>query len=276
MKINWMRRLAGTVGLRLAKLLTTVLVAGAICAMPAFSAEGEAGQGPAPGSAPSGPPPGQTNGGQPYGDPLVGFNDAMFTFNLKLDTYIVHPVASAYAAVVPTPARESVGHFLDNVSVIPRVANNLFQLHLERAGTEVARFGINTTLGAAGLFDVADRWFGLKEQNDDFGLTLGHYGISPGPYLVLPFLGPATIRDTVGRVADGAMNPLNYLTPFYVYLPANFGKAAIAGINFRSLHLNLFEEVDRYAIDLYGAVQDGYMQKRVADQKHIDEGGFLH
>lgn len=212
-------------------------------------------------------PPGEF--AQPYGDPLAPFNEKMFWFNLKLDHYVLHPVAKGYATVAPTPVRESVGRFFDNVEFIPRAANNLFQLRFADAAGEVGRFGINSTLGVAGLFDVADDWFGLKEHRDDFGLTLGHYGVPAGPYIVWPVLGPSTVRDTVGIAADGAMWPLPYFVPWYIWLPADSGKMAIEAVNYRSLHLDMFEDVDRYAIDLYGAVQDGYMQRRAASIKEI-------
>jgi phospholipid-binding lipoprotein MlaA len=135
------------------------------------------------------------------------------------------------------------------------------------AANELARFGINSTLGVAGFFDVADSWFGLKQHNDDFGLTLGHYGIYSGPYVMLPFLGPSTARDTVGHVVDGLMNPMSWLLPWYVTVPAGVGSQVINAVNFRSLHPNQFEEADRYAVDLYGAVQDAYMQTRTAELK---------
>ena len=144
-------------------------------------------------------------------DPLSGFNEPMFTFNLKLDDWVLRPVASGYSFIAPQPVRESVGRFFDNVRVIPRFANNLFQLKLAEAGGEVARFGINTTLGVAGFFDPADKWFGLEEHPNDFGLTIRYYNIPTGPYVMLPFFGPSTIGDTVGLVADGAMNPMDYL-----------------------------------------------------------------
>lgn len=221
---------------------------------------------------PSAPPPGPPGEyAQSYGDPLAGFNEKMFWFNLKMDKYVLHPVASGYAFVLPKPARESVGNFFNNVNFIPRAANNLFQAHFADAGGEVARFGINSTLGVAGLFDVADSWFGLKQHNDDFGLTLGHYGVGTGAYIVWPVLGPSTVRDTIGYAADSAMWPLPYFVPWYVSIPTGAGKAVIEAVNYRSLHLNLFEDVDRYAIDLYGAVQDGYMQKRAAKLKEINE-----
>ncbi len=208
-------------------------------------------------------------------DPLAPFNTRMFWFNQKLDDYFLHPVASGYAKVVPETARRSVGHFFDNVGVIPRFANNLFQFRLVQAGTEVARFGINSTIGLAGLFDPADKWFGLRENPDDFGLTLGRYSVPTGPYLMLPFFGPSTIRDAVGRVADGAMNPMSYLLPWYITTSASGGEAIADAVNYRSLNMDLFEDVDRFSIDIYGAVQDGYMERRAAAQKAIDRDSVL-
>jgi phospholipid-binding lipoprotein MlaA len=205
-----------------------------------------------------------------YSDPLAPFNEKMFWFNLKVDQYVLHPVASGYAFILPQPARESVGHFFANVNFIPRFANNLFQLHVQNAGEELARFGINSTLGVAGFFDVADSWFGLKQHNDDMGLTLGHYGIPEGYYIVWPLLGPSTVRDTIGYAADSAMWPLPYFVPWYVWFPTDAGKETLEIVNYRSLHLNMFEDADRYAIDLYGAVQDGYLQRRAAEQQRIN------
>jgi len=205
-------------------------------------------------------------------DPLEPFNSAMFTFNLKVDDYVLHPVASGYAKVLPTSAREAVGRALDNVLVIPRFANNLFQLRIPEAGGEVARFGINTTAGLLGFFDPADKWFGLKEHRDDFGLTLRYYRVPTGPYLMLPLLGPSTAADTVGLVADGFMEPLSYFVPWYVSLAAGGGQRIIEAVNYRSLHLDQFEQADRYAVDLYGAVQDAYLQQRDNRVKELKAG----
>ena len=215
-------------------------------------------------------PPGENDQGG-YADPLAPFNDKMFTFNLKLDDWVLRPVASGYASIAPTPVRESVGRFFDNARVIPRFANNLFQLKLAEAGTEVARFGVNTTLGAAGLFDPADKWFGLKEHPNDFGLTIRYYGLPTGPYVMLPFFGPSTIGDTVGLVADGAMDPISYFVPLWVSVTVAGGRGAVEAVNYRSLNLNQFEEADRYAIDLYGAVQDAYLQTRDHEVKKLHE-----
>jgi phospholipid-binding lipoprotein MlaA len=227
---------------------------------------------PAPGAPDQkGPPPGMENQ-QVYSDPLAPFNEAMFTFNLKLDDWVLRPVATGYSYIAPQPVRVSVGNFFDNVGVIPRFANSLFQLHFKDAGSELGRFAINTTVGVAGFFDPADKWFGLKEHKNDFGLTLRYYNVKTGPYLMLPFFGPSTIGDTVGRVADGFMNPMYYFgLPWYIPFAASAGQDTMTAINYRSLHLNQFEEADRYAVDLYGAVQDAYLQTREHDVKKLKQ-----
>ncbi len=200
----------------------------------------------------------------PY-DPWEPFNQKMFWFNLRLDDYVLRPVATGYSKVVPEPARQSVGRFLKNLGIVERFANNVFQGKFPGAGQEIGRFAINTTLGGVGLFDVADQWFGLKESPEDFGQTLAVYGVSSGPYLVLPFLGPSTVRDTVGLAVDSAMNPMNYFLSTVELLAVRGGLRVVSAINYRSLNLQLFADVDRYAVDLYGAVQDGYLQRREKD-----------
>ena len=200
---------------------------------------------------------------QPIADPFEPFNQAMLSFNLKLDEYLLHPVASGYAAVLPLGARQGVGRFFHNINIAPRLGNKLLQLKVVGAGKEVGRFVINTTLGGLGFFDVAESWFGLEASHADFGQTLAQYGIAPGPYLVLPFFGPSTVRDAVGFGVDSAMQPMNYLLPTYPETIAARGGWVVGGaVNFRSLNLELFENVDRFSVDLYGAVQDGYLQQR--------------
>jgi phospholipid-binding lipoprotein MlaA len=210
-------------------------------------------------------PPGEAQA--VYSDPLAPFNETMFSVNLKLDDWVLRPVAKGYSFIAPEPVREHVTKFFDNVNVIPRFTNSLFQLHFPQAGTEVARFGINSTLGLAGFFDPAGTWFGLQERPNDFGLTLRYYGVPPGAYLMLPFMGPSTVTDTVGKAADAFMNPLSYLTymtnvAWWVPFTASAGWRLGEAVNYRSLHMDQFEEADRYAVDLYGAVQDFYLQTR--------------
>jgi phospholipid-binding lipoprotein MlaA len=203
-------------------------------------------------------------------DRLEPFNQAMFTFNRKADDWVLHPVAAKWAYVMPQPARASVGRFFKNVGVIPRFANDLFQAQFEQGGTEVARFGINSTVGVVGLFDPADKWFGLKQGDNDFGLTLAKYGVGEGPYLVLPLLGPSTVRDAVGGVADGAMNPVNYTVSGAELYEA--GAKAFAVMNTRSMNLDKFDEVERDTIDPYAAVQDAYLQHRRHEENRVRFG----
>jgi len=209
----------------------------------------------------------ETEHAPPY-DPWEPVNQKIFWFNLRLDEYVLRPVATGYSKVVPEPARQSVGRFIKNLGIVERLANNLLQGKFPGAGQEIGRFAINTTLGGVGLFDVADQWFGLKASPEDFGQTLAVYGVASGPYLMLPFYGPSTVRDTVGLAVDSAMNPMNYFLSTVEVMAIRGGLTVVNAVNYRSLNLQFFEDVDRYAVDLYGAVQDGYLQRR---EKAIEE-----
>jgi len=210
------------------------------------------------------------NSGAPS-DPFEHFNESMLTFNRKADDWVLHPAATGYSHVVPQPARASIGRFFENVGVIPRFANDVFQGQFKQAGVETARFGINSTVGVAGLFDPADKWFGLKQEPNDFGLTLAKYGVKEGPYLMLPIFGPSTVRDAFGKVVDGAMNPVSYAAPTSA-LYYEVAARAVEAVNARSENLNMFEDVDVYAIDPYGAIQDAYIERRQAQEDKVKSG----
>jgi len=195
-------------------------------------------------------------------DPWEPFNQTMFTFNLKVDEYALRPVAKAYDAILPDAAQRGVGRFFKNLGVVERFANNLFQGKFPRAGQEVGRFLVNTTIGCAGFLDVADSLFGWQEHPEDFGQTLAVYGVDNGPYLVLPFLGPSTVRDVTGSVVDGALNPMNYFLSTLQVFAIKGGIGVASAVNYRSMNLDLFENIQRSSVDLYGAVQDGYVQRR--------------
>lgn len=195
-------------------------------------------------------------------DPWEPFNQSLFTFNLKLDEYVLRPVATAYDSVMPDAAQQGVQRFFKNLGIAERLANNLFQGKFDGAGREVGRFLVNTTIGCVGFLDVADAAFGWKESPEDFGQTLAVYGVANGPYLVLPFYGPSNVRDTAGIIVDGALNPMNYLLSTMQVIAIKGGITAASAVNTRSINLEFFQDVDRYSLDLYGAVQDGYMQRR--------------
>ena len=197
----------------------------------------------------------------PY-DPWEAVNQPVFTFNLKLDEYVFRPVATGYDTLMPDAGQRSIDRFFKNLGVLPRFTNSLFQGKLGGASREVGRFAVNTTLGGVGLFDVADDMFGWKPSDEDFGQTLATYGMSSGPYLMLPFFGPSTLRDTLGFAVDSTMNPMNYLLSTIQSIAIQGGLTLGNAINLRSMNLDLFQDVDRFSLDLYGAVQDGYLQRR--------------
>lgn len=194
-------------------------------------------------------------------DPWEGFNEVMFNFNREiLDRYILKPVATAWDFVLPDPVQKGVHNFFDNLAVVRRVMNNALQLKFGGAGKEVARFAINSTVGLAGLFDVAKDGFGIEQSDEDTGQTFGVWGAPPGPYLVLPLLPPLTVRDGIGYLIDTAMTPYIYFIPWY----ASIGGNATNIVNERSLNLDRFERVAETTIDLYSAVRNAYLQRRAA------------
>jgi phospholipid-binding lipoprotein MlaA len=199
-------------------------------------------------------------------------NERSFEVNQTIDHRAFHPIASLWSRAVPKPAQDRVTRFFDNTEVVPRFANALFQLRFEWAGGELARFGINSTLGVAGLFDPAQAWFGLKEHDNNFSLTLARYGMTRGYYLMPPIGGPIDVREVIGGVIDGMMNPLNYLAPGSIF----FYEAAahsLEGLNSRAQKQTELDEVNRFAIDKYGAIQDAYVQTQIEREAEVKKGG---
>jgi len=207
-------------------------------------------------------------------DPFEPINTRVLTFNEKTDEWFVRPVVSGYSKVVPPPARDGIGRVFSNAAVIPRFANALFQFRLKQAETEAMRFGINSTLGLGGWYDRADEWFGLKQEDNDFGLTLAKYGVGEGPYLMLPILGPSSVRDVIGMAADGLMDPIDYVAPgSAVYY--RYAAKALQAINARTQNRGLFEYLDTYSIDKYGAIQDAYLQRREKQEANVRASGLV-
>jgi phospholipid-binding lipoprotein MlaA len=194
-------------------------------------------------------------------DPWEPFNEKMFWFNREvLDRFVLKPVATAWDFVLPTPVQKGVHNVFDNLAVVRRVVNNALQLKFAGAAKEAARFTINSTIGIVGFFDVAKEGFGIEQSDQDMGLTLGVWGIGPGPFLILPFLPPLTVRDGIGFAVDTAMTPYIYFVPWY----GTLGMTATNMVNERSLNLDRFERVAESTVDLYGAVRNAYLQRRAA------------
>jgi len=192
-------------------------------------------------------------------DPWEPMNANVFSFNLKVDQYVLKPVATGYAWLVPDPVEQAIGRAIANMRVVPRVANDLLQWKWGLAGVEVTRFVVNSTVGVAGLFDVAGKYLDLEAgPAEDFGQTLAMHGVQSGPYLVLPFLPPTTVRDGIGMVGDLFLDPLNYFLPFIPQASVRTTEI----VNERSQNLELYEGVEVATLDMYGAVREAYAQRR--------------
>lgn len=205
-------------------------------------------------------PPGDRteNGEVEQYDPWEPFNEKMFNFNLKLDKYALKPAARAYKTVVPEQVQIMISNGLDNIRVVPRLVNNVLQAKWNGALRELTRFVLNSTMGFGGLFDVG-KYAGIERSNEDFGQTLGVWGMSPGPYLVLPFLEPMTVRDGVGRGVDLFMDPLTY---YFSWAPGRVVMKAGDTINERALNYDLFQGVEETTLDLYSSVRHFYLNRR--------------
>lgn len=191
-------------------------------------------------------------------DPLEGFNRAMFTFNDKLDDYFLKPVAKGYRAVMPSPLRSGVANFFYNLGEPGVMLNNLFQGKLSNALSDLGRFLTNSTIGIYGLFDVASH-VGMQKHDEDFGQTLGVWGVGDGAYLVLPFFGPSSLRDGTGRIGDYYTYPPNYMeeksTRDKLFL--------LRGIDTRSQLLDASDILEQAAgDDVYLFVREAYLQRR--------------
>ncbi len=202
------------------------------------------------------------NGGLYIADPIEPWNRAMYHFNDKLYFWLLKPVAQGYKAVLPEDLRAVFVNFYENIKAPILIVNHLLQGRPGNAGTELTRFVINSTMGAAGLRDCAGDCFGIKRQKAEFGQTLGKYGIGFGFYLVWPILGPSCPRDTVGWLGDLALTPTTYMSPHYASTETAAGFTVHDKINDLSFHIGDYEAIKKAAIDPYVALRDAYVQHR--------------
>ena len=191
-------------------------------------------------------------------DPLERVNRVLFVFNDKAYFWVMKPVAQGYKAVVPEGVRVSVRNFFSNLATPIRFVNTLLQAKFKGSGTELLRFVINSTIGIGGLFDVARKDFRIDRRDEDLGQTLGVYGLGHGAYIVLPLLGPSSIRDTAGLAGDSFLDPVNYLDDLAAILAVKAFKAE----NEISLTIGDYEDLKKASVDPYVAVRDAYVQYR--------------
>lgn len=207
-------------------------------------------------------------------DPLSGYNRVMTNFNDFVFINAINPVAKGYAYVVPEPARVGISNVFDNLMFPVRFVNNVLQLKFGNATEELGRFVINSTFGIAGLMDPAKTELGWVAHDEDFGQTLGHYGVGSGFHIVLPLLGPSNLRDMVSMVPNGYIDPLSYTgaNDIGYKIPHNgleaMGYTAGKNLNSVSLKLGQYENIKKDALDLYPFLRDIYEQKR---DKEIEE-----
>ena len=193
-------------------------------------------------------------------DPLEPMNRFFFDINQRLDRHAALPAATFYADNVPRGVRGNIHNFLANLGGPVDVANDILIGELSNAGEAGARFVINTTLGVVGFFDVASDW-GFREKRRDFGATLGVYGVPQGPYLVLPFRGPTSVRDFSGSYVDGYFSPLHFLHysgSTYVGLV----HSTLGSVDNRSANIVTFQDIERASVDYYATMRDYYRQRR--------------
>jgi phospholipid-binding lipoprotein MlaA len=200
-------------------------------------------------------------------DPLEPTNRKLYAVNDALDRAVLRPVARTYRNVVPDPVRLHVGDFLDNLQGPVRFSNDVLQAKPRRAGDTFMRFLINTTIGVAGIFDVATD-LGYPRHSTDFGITLGTRGVGPGPYLYVPVAGPTNVRDAATVVADVALSPLNWVGLPPTWRALNLGRTVVSAVNTRASVLEQTEVVRRTSLDPYATYRSLYQQRRQAE---IDE-----
>jgi len=191
-------------------------------------------------------------------DPWAPFNEKTFAFNHGLDSHVIKPAAKAYDKVVPNWVQRAFNNMFENVGSFRRILSTALQGRFNDMGQELGRFVINTMFGLGGFIDAAPS-FGVQEKTPaDMGQTFGVWGAGPGPYLVLPFLPPLTLRDAFGFAFDTALDPITWVAPF----AAAVGVTGEKTINERSLNLELYENVEENVFDLYSAVRNAYLQTR--------------
>ena len=212
-------------------------------------------------TSPSGPPSADETDSD--NDPAEGVNRAIFKANLAADHAVVRPVAQAYAEHVPDLVQTGIHNVVQNLKEPAVALNDLLQGNVKHAWESARRLAVNTTVGAAGMVDVAAKW-GLPPHKADFGQTLAVWGVGEGPFVELPLLGPSNPRDAVGTVVDLALNPLTFVGG----APATIAGATTGGANFvdkRAEHLHDLDELERNSLDYYATLRSVYRQHREAE-----------
>jgi phospholipid-binding lipoprotein MlaA len=193
-------------------------------------------------------------------DPLYRFNKVFFQFNDSFYFLAVKPACKVYINIIPYSMRLGIKNVFSNIAFPIKFLNALFQGKIKKSGNEILRFTINSTLGVLGIFDNAENFFGISAiQEEDFGQTLGYYGVKNGLYLVIPFLGPSSLRDFPGRIIDSFLNPIYYIEPNGLSIRV----AMLDNLNYASFYFSSYEELIEMSFEPYEALKDAYFQLRL-------------
>ena len=191
-------------------------------------------------------------------DPLENFNRGVNSFNQTMDEIVFNPISKLYKAITPDIIEKGVSNFFSNLGDLSVIANEILQSKFDKAASDVSRVLINSTIGLLGFFDISSE-IGLPKHNEDFGQTLAHWGFKPGPYIVVPFFGPATFRDLSSLVIDkGALNPM-------FYIEDDMTKAGLLTLNyvdFKSRFSNTNDLIGAASLDEYEFIKNAYFEKR--------------
>jgi phospholipid-binding lipoprotein MlaA len=201
-------------------------------------------------------------------DPWESWNRGVYKVNDKLDRAFAKPIARTYVRAVPAPARTGVSNFFSNLRTTTVMVNDVLQGKFRAAANDLARLVVNTTVGVGGLLDPASQ-MGLDKNDEDFGQTLGHWGVHPGPFVEVPLLGPSDVRDGSGRIVDIFTGPTHYISNNWV----SYGLYGVSFLDARAALLPLDETLQK-VFDPYAFVRDAYLQRRaylVSDGKVSDE-----
>ncbi len=188
-------------------------------------------------------------------DPWEGYNRAMFRFNDAVDRAVLKPVAKGYHKITPDPVERGVGNVFSNLGELRSIVNDILQWKWGEASKDTGRFLINSTVGIAGIFDVAGQVGLVSDDGEDFGQTLGHWGVGSGPFLVLPFLGPSTLRDAGGLPADWYADPIHYVEH-------DKTRWSIRGVQLIQKRADLLDVEELVSGDRYSFIRDAYLQRR--------------
>ncbi len=195
-------------------------------------------------------------------DPWQGVNRGIYQFNDTLDRAILKPIAQGYDKVMPKPVDKGIDNIFSNIGDVVVLLNDILQLKLKQSVSDTGRLLVNTTLGLGGIFDVASP-LGMPKHNEDFGQTLGRWGTPSGPYIVLPFMGPSTVRDSIGRLPDGAVNNVVLNEIGIDELDERLIYSGIAIVNTRQGLLGASDLLDNSGADPYTFLRESYLQRRV-------------